>query len=109
MTSAAYRHREWTRAGSVTIAVIVLACLAMDDITTDDAVEFKLEYTLLAACGVWCLFLVYHLLKHGYRGLPDFKWSGGDTLRYARAPERRNHVSMDCIGETVTSMAGIGR
>jgi hypothetical protein len=54
---------------AVTIALVVLAWLALDDITTDNATGFEPEYRLLAACGAWCLFLTYDLLKRGYRRL----------------------------------------
>ena len=75
MESAARSHRDLRRAGAfsteaaVTIALVVLAWLALDDITTDNSTGFKPEYTLLAAGGAWCLFLAYDLLKQGYRRL----------------------------------------
>ena len=53
----------------VTIALVVVAWLALDDITTDNSAGFKPEYRLLAVCGAWCLFLAYDLLKRGYRRL----------------------------------------
>ena len=53
----------------VTTALIALASLALDDITTDNAVGFKPEYGLLAASGAWSLFLAYDLLKKGHRRL----------------------------------------
>ena len=75
MESAARSHRDVSRAGAflaeaaVTIALVVLASFALDDITTDNSTGFKPEYRLLAVCGAWCLFLAYDLLKHGYRRL----------------------------------------
>ena len=54
---------------AVTIVLVVLAGLALDDITTDNSTGFKQEYTLLAVCGAWCLFLACDLLKQGYRRL----------------------------------------
>ena len=54
---------------AVTIALVVLAWLALEDITTDNSTGFTPEYTLLTACGAWCLFLAYDLLKQGYRRL----------------------------------------
>ena len=71
MESAALSPRDLRRArvlsakAAVTIALVVLAWLALDDITTDNSTGFKPEYTLLAACGAWCLFLAYDLLKQG--------------------------------------------
>jgi hypothetical protein len=75
MESAARSHRDLPRAGAffakaaVTIGLLVLAWLALDDITTDNWTGFRPEYTLLAVCGTWCLFLTYDLLKQGYRRL----------------------------------------
>jgi hypothetical protein len=75
MESVARDQRGVRRAGAVsveaavTIALIVLAGLALDDITTDNSTGFKPEYTLLAACGAWSLFLAYDLLTRGYRWL----------------------------------------
>jgi hypothetical protein len=75
MESAARSHRDVSRAraflaeAAVTIALVVLAWLAVDDITTDNSAGFKPEYRLLAACGAWCLFLAYDLTKHGYSRL----------------------------------------
>ena len=75
MESADRSHRDESRAGAlfaeagVTIALVVFAWLALDDITTDNATGFKPEYRLLAACGAWCVFLAYDLLKRGYHRL----------------------------------------
>jgi hypothetical protein len=54
---------------AVTIGMVVLASFALDDITTDNSTGFRPEYTLLAVCGAWCLFLAYDLLRRGYRAL----------------------------------------
>ena len=75
MESAARSHREVSRAGAflaeaaVTIALVVLAGLAVEDITTDNSAGFKPEYRLLAACGAWCLFLAFDLMKQGHSRL----------------------------------------
>lgn len=75
MESAAQSHRDLPRVGAVsargavTAGLVVLAALALDDITTDTSTGFRPEYTLLAACGAWCLFLASDLLKQGYRRL----------------------------------------
>lgn len=75
MESAAQSHRDLPRTGTfsaraaVTIGLVVLASFALDDITTDNSTGFRPEYTLLAACGAWCVFLAYALLKQGYRAL----------------------------------------
>lgn len=75
MESAARSHGDASRAGAlfaeavVTMALVAFAWLALDDITTDNTTGFKPEYRLLAACGAWCLFLGYDLLKRGHRRL----------------------------------------
>lgn len=63
------RARAFSAEAAVTIGLVVLASLALDDITTDNSTGFRPEYTLLAVCGARCLFLAYDLLKQGYRGL----------------------------------------
>jgi hypothetical protein len=98
MASVARSHRDLPRAGAfsaeaaVTFALVVLSGLALDDITTDNSTGFKPEYTLLAACGAWCLFLVYRLLKQGYRRLGTASmvavaaavWVASDGLGHTR-------------------------
>jgi hypothetical protein len=98
MESAARSHRELPRAGAffaraaVTIGLVVLAWLALDDITTDNSTGFRPEYTLLAVCGAWCLFLAYDLLKQGYRrvgttsivAVASAAWVASDGLGHKR-------------------------
>jgi hypothetical protein len=57
----------WLAQGAVTLVVVVLAWLALDDITTDNSTGFLPEYRLLAAAGAWCLFVGYILLRRGWR------------------------------------------
>jgi hypothetical protein len=47
--------------GAVTLAMVILAFLAFDDITTDNATTFTVEYSCLLACAIWCLVLVIRL------------------------------------------------
>jgi hypothetical protein len=47
--------------------MVALASLALDDITTDNSAAFLPEYRMLAAAGVWGLFVAYTLLRTGYR------------------------------------------
>ena len=49
----------------VTIAALLLVFAAFDDITTDDATSFLLEYTILIASAVWLLFVAVRLMRHG--------------------------------------------
>ena len=55
--------------GALTLAALVLAYLALDDITTDNAVRFPAEYRLLALCGAWLLFVAWRLVRSGSRAL----------------------------------------
>jgi hypothetical protein len=53
--------------GAITLVVVVLAWLALDDITRDNSAGFLPEYRLLAAAGIWGLVVAYTLLKRGQR------------------------------------------
>ena len=57
------------RDGAVTVGVLLLAFAAVDDITTDDATAFPLEYSILVVCVVWLLFLGWNLLRSRHRFL----------------------------------------
>jgi hypothetical protein len=50
----------------VTIAVLLLVFAAFDDITTDNATSFPLEYAILVAAAVWLLFIAVRLTRHGH-------------------------------------------
>jgi hypothetical protein len=55
------------RIGVVSILLLVLAWLALDDITTDNATgpdAFKVEYSCLVICGVWFASIAIWLLAH---------------------------------------------
>lgn len=54
---------------AITIAALVLVFAAFDDITTDTATTFRAEYTLLAGCAAWLLFVAWSLLRDGHRAL----------------------------------------
>lgn len=47
--------------GVVTLAMVILAFLVFDDITTDNATRFAVEYSCLLACAIWRLVLVIRL------------------------------------------------
>jgi len=48
--------------GAVSIVVLIFSWLALDDITTDNANEFPLEYAILIAAGTWFALLGAWLL-----------------------------------------------
>ena len=51
--------------GAVSLVVLAFAWLALDDITTDDAARFPLEYTMLVLAGVWFSVLGAWLVAKG--------------------------------------------
>ena len=64
--AGAIRHLQ---DGFVTVAVLLLIFAAFDDITTDNATTFRLEYTILLACAGWLLVLALRLLRQRHYGL----------------------------------------
>ena len=58
---------QWFVFGGVTLAAMVLAMLALDDITTDNATRFPGEYRMLAVAGVWLMFVAGQLWRAGSR------------------------------------------
>ncbi len=57
------------RQAGITVAVVLLAVAALDDITTDKATAFPLERTALVGCGLWFLLLASRLWREGHRTL----------------------------------------
>ena len=53
--------RNWI----ISIVALLLAYAAFDDIMTDNATSFTVEYTMLAACGAWFAFLAVKRLRRG--------------------------------------------
>jgi hypothetical protein len=45
----------------VTFGAVVVAFLALDDITTDDAPTFVFERLALVGCGLWFVYITYQL------------------------------------------------
>lgn len=66
--------------GVVTLAVVILAFLAFDDITTDNATSFTVEYFLLLAGAIWCLIVAVSLI-----GMRHFVLGGACVLVLAAA------------------------
>ena len=48
--------------GAVSLVVLVFSWLALDDITTDNATTFIVEYSLLVICGAWFAAVAIWLL-----------------------------------------------
>ena len=51
--------------GVMTLAALVLAFMAFDDITTDRSTSFRAEYLGLFACAVWGAVLIGRLARRG--------------------------------------------
>jgi hypothetical protein len=56
----------YLRDAAITLTVGLLIFAAFDDITTDHATDFRVEYSALLACAVWLLFLSWRLLRQGH-------------------------------------------
>lgn len=52
-------------AGALSLVVLALSWLALDDITTDNATRFRAEYTMLVLAGLWFAWLGVALLRRG--------------------------------------------
>lgn len=55
------------RDGTITFVVLLLVFAAFDDITTDNATAFPVEYSILVACAAWLLFVAWGLLRNRHR------------------------------------------
>jgi peptidoglycan/LPS O-acetylase OafA/YrhL len=62
-------RRQLFLEAAITLAAVVLAFAAFDDITTDRATAFTFEWIGLAACGVWLMILAVRLLRREHRWL----------------------------------------
>jgi hypothetical protein len=75
MERATRSQQDPSRAGvffaqaAVTLVVVIVAWLALDDITTDNSTGFLPEYRLLGCAGAWCLFVAYSLIRRGWRAI----------------------------------------
>lgn len=56
----------FVRQAVVTVVVVALAVMALDDITTDKAETFTLERLMLAGAAVWFLLLSSRLWRDGH-------------------------------------------
>ena len=54
---------------AITVVALLLVYAAFDDITTDNATTFLVEYMLLVGCAGWLLFVAWSLIRGGHRSL----------------------------------------
>jgi len=66
-TIAAMANGNWLVLGGITLAAMALAMLALDDITTDNATQFPVEYGILTVCAAWLLSVAWPLWRSGSR------------------------------------------
>jgi hypothetical protein len=59
------RSTGFFRDGVITGVALLLTFAAFDDITTDNATTFLVEYSMLFACGAWLAFVALRLLRTG--------------------------------------------
>ena len=62
------------RDAGVTLAVVVLAVAAVDDITTDRDTSFLFERAALAGCAVWFAVLAWRFVQRGRRAVGLFSF-----------------------------------
>ena len=62
-------RRQLLRDAAVTFGTVLLAFAAFDDITTDTATTFTVEWSSLAVCGAWLLSVSWRLLRSEHRWL----------------------------------------
>jgi peptidoglycan/LPS O-acetylase OafA/YrhL len=62
-------RRQLVRDAAVTLAAVLLAFAAFDDITTDSAATFTFEWIGLAVCGLWLALVSWRLLRSENRWL----------------------------------------
>jgi hypothetical protein len=62
-------NRPFFRDGVITLVVLLLVFAAFDDITTDNATAFPVEYSFLVVCGAWLLSLAWRLSRQRHRFL----------------------------------------
>ena len=55
------------RDAAITVVALLLVYAAFDDITTDNATAFPVEYSALAICAAWLAFLSARLWRNRHR------------------------------------------
>ena len=64
------RAQSWlVPVGGMTFAVVVIGFLSFDDITTDNATRFPLEYSFLLGGAIWCLLVTVWMARTGHQAL----------------------------------------
>ena len=69
LNSAGAADSRFLSTAVTTVVALLLAFAAFDDITTDNATTFRVEYTILVGCSGWLLFVAWSLVRGGHRAL----------------------------------------
>ena len=56
-------RRQLLQDAALTLATVLLAVAAFDDIATDRATTFMVEWVSLAACGLWLFVVCWRVLR----------------------------------------------
>ena len=59
------RINTLSRDGIITIVLLMLVFAAFDDITTDNATSFVVEYSMLVVCAGWLVLVIARLFRIG--------------------------------------------
>jgi len=93
-------RRQLLRDAAVTLAPVLLAFAALDDITTDTATSFTFEWFGLAACGMWLVVVSWRLLRNKHRLLGSVSVvvlvaaaGAGSSIRPGINPFRFEHLA----------------
>jgi len=74
--------------GAVSLIVMLLSWLALDDITTDNANQFPLEYPILVSAGIWFAALGVSLVakRHSFVGVSSLVAVGLGVMAFWSLP-----------------------
>ncbi len=74
--------------GAVSLIVLLLSWLALDDITTDNANRFPLEYAILVSAGMWFTVLGVSLIatRHSLGGISSLVAVGLGVVAFWSLP-----------------------
>jgi hypothetical protein len=75
----------FVRDGVVTFLALLLVFAAFDDITTDNATSFPVEYAVLIVCAAWLVFLAWRLFLGGHRILGSVSALAVATAMWAQS------------------------
>jgi len=87
--------------GAVSLIVMLLSWLALDDITTDNANQFPLEYTILVSAGIWFAALGVSLVakRHSFVGVSSLVAVGLGVMASWSLPHHYQPPSpINCLG-----------